>query len=137
MPKAASATSREDFDEEGSTAAYLCRGELYPGNRRPARARVSARCERLALPREGDQDRKGTAIPLSAGRQGSPGRSKMAKLRITYIKSSIGYNQKQKATVEALGLRKLHQVVVHADSLVIRGMVNRVSHLVRVEEVAE
>jgi large subunit ribosomal protein L30 len=61
----------------------------------------------------------------------------MAKLRITYIKSSIGYNQKQKATIEALGLRKLHQVVVHADSSVIRGMVNRVSHLVRVEEVAE
>jgi large subunit ribosomal protein L30 len=61
----------------------------------------------------------------------------MAKLRIKYVKSAIGYNQKQKLTIQALGLRKLHQVVEHADSPVIRGMVNRVSHLVRVEEVAE
>lgn len=61
----------------------------------------------------------------------------MAKLRITYTKSSIGYNAKQKATIEALGLRRLHQVVEHLDTPVIRGMVNKVSHLVRVEEVAE
>lgn len=61
----------------------------------------------------------------------------MAKLRITYTKSSIGYNAKQKATIEALGLRRLHQVVEHMDTPVIRGMVNKVSHLVRVEEVAE
>lgn len=61
----------------------------------------------------------------------------MAKLRIRYIKSSIGYNAKQKATIEALGLRRLHQVVEHMDTPVIRGMVNKVSHLVRVEEVAE
>jgi large subunit ribosomal protein L30 len=61
----------------------------------------------------------------------------MAKLRITYTKSSIGYNEKQRATVQALGLRKLHQVVEHEDTPVIRGMVNKVSHLVRVEEVAE
>jgi large subunit ribosomal protein L30 len=61
----------------------------------------------------------------------------MAKLRITYTKSSIGYNAKQKATITALGLRRLHQVVEHEDSSVIRGMVNKVSHLVRVEEVAE
>jgi large subunit ribosomal protein L30 len=61
----------------------------------------------------------------------------MAKLRITYTKSSIGYNARQRATVQALGLRKLHQVVEHADTPVIRGMINKVSHLVRVEEVAE
>jgi large subunit ribosomal protein L30 len=61
----------------------------------------------------------------------------MAKLRITYTKSVIGYNAKQKATVEALGLRRLHQVVEHSDTPMIRGMVNKVSHLVRVEEVAE
>jgi large subunit ribosomal protein L30 len=61
----------------------------------------------------------------------------MAKLRITYTKSSIGYNAKQKATITALGLRRLHQVVEHEDSSVIRGMVNKVSHLVRVEEVME
>jgi large subunit ribosomal protein L30 len=61
----------------------------------------------------------------------------MAKLRITYTKSSIGYNERQRATVQALGLRRLHQVVEHADTPVIRGMVKKVSHLVRVEEVAE
>jgi len=61
----------------------------------------------------------------------------MAKLRITYIKSVIGYNQKQRLTVASLGLRKLHQVVEHNDTLEIRGMINKVSHLVRVEEVAE
>jgi large subunit ribosomal protein L30 len=61
----------------------------------------------------------------------------MAKLRITYMKSTIGYNAKQKATVQALGLRRLHQVVEHADTPMIRGMVNKVSHLVRIEEVSE
>lgn len=61
----------------------------------------------------------------------------MAKLRITYTKSVIGYNAKQKATVQALGLRRLHQTVEHEDSSVIRGMVNKVSHLVRVETVEE
>lgn len=61
----------------------------------------------------------------------------MAKLRITYTKSVIGYNAKQKATVQALGLRRLHQTVEHEDSSVIRGMVNKVSHLVSVEAVEE
>ena len=61
----------------------------------------------------------------------------MPKLRITYTKSAIGYNVKQKATIQALGLRRLHQVVEHMDTPMIRGMVNKVSHLIRVEEVAE
>ncbi len=61
----------------------------------------------------------------------------MAKLRITYTKSVIGYNAKQKATVQALGLRRLNQTVEHEDSAVIRGMVNKVSHLVSVEAVEE
>ncbi len=61
----------------------------------------------------------------------------MARLRITYIKSGIGYSQKQRATIQALGLRKLHQVVEHDDSPVIRGMVNKVAHLVKVEQVEE
>jgi large subunit ribosomal protein L30 len=59
------------------------------------------------------------------------------KLRITYTKSSIGYNQSQQATVKALGLRKLRQTVEHDDNPVIRGMVNKVSHLVTVEEVKQ
>lgn len=59
----------------------------------------------------------------------------MAKLRITYSKSAIGYDKSQKATVKALGLKKLHQTVEHDDSPAIRGMVDKVSHLVTVEEV--
>lgn len=59
----------------------------------------------------------------------------MAKLRVTYVKSAIGYNKRQKSTIRALGLRKLNQSVEHKDTPVIRGMINRVSHLVTVEEV--
>jgi large subunit ribosomal protein L30 len=57
------------------------------------------------------------------------------KLRITLVKSPIGYNKRQKATVKALGLRKMHATVVHDDTPPIRGMVNKISHLVQVEEV--
>jgi large subunit ribosomal protein L30 len=58
-----------------------------------------------------------------------------SKLRVTYVKSSIGYNKRQKSTIKALGLRKLNQTVEHDDTPVIRGMINSVSHLVVVEEV--
>jgi large subunit ribosomal protein L30 len=58
----------------------------------------------------------------------------MAKLRITYSKSAIGYNEKQKATIKALGFRKLYQTIEHEDTPVVRGMINKVSHLVTVEE---
>ena len=58
----------------------------------------------------------------------------MAKLRITYSKSAIGYNERQKATIKALGFRKLYQTIEHEDTPVVRGMINRVSHLVTVEE---
>lgn len=57
------------------------------------------------------------------------------KLRITYIKSAIGYKQDQKATIAALGLRKSRQVVEHDDSPQIRGMIFKVRHLVKVEQV--
>lgn len=56
------------------------------------------------------------------------------KVRITYTRSAIGYNKKQKGTIEALGLHKLYQSVVHEDTPVVRGMINKVSHLVQVEE---
>lgn len=59
----------------------------------------------------------------------------MSKLQITYKKSAIGYNQRQKATIKALGLRKLQQTVEHDDTPVIRGMIKRVGHLVAVQEV--
>jgi large subunit ribosomal protein L30 len=55
-------------------------------------------------------------------------------LRITLVKSPIGYDQRQKDTVRALGLRRMNQTVEHSDTLVIRGMVAKVSHLVQVEE---
>jgi large subunit ribosomal protein L30 len=59
------------------------------------------------------------------------------KLRITWVKSSIGYSRRQKGTIRALGLRHLGDIVEQADSPVIRGMVEKVSHLVEVEEIAE
>ena len=60
----------------------------------------------------------------------------MAKLRITYSKSAIGYTVRQKATIKALGFTRLYQTVEHDDSPAVRGMVNKVSHLLTVEEVA-
>ena len=59
----------------------------------------------------------------------------MAKLRITYKKSAIGYKKDQKETIRALGFSKLNQVVEHDDNPVIRGMIHKVSHLITVEEV--
>ncbi|MBO6576460.1 MAG: 50S ribosomal protein L30 [Rhodothermales bacterium] len=58
----------------------------------------------------------------------------MAKLTITQVRSTIGRTQGQKRTMAALGLRKLHQTVQHEDSPQIRGMVDQVKHLIRVEE---
>ncbi|MCL6592417.1 MAG: 50S ribosomal protein L30 [Alicyclobacillus sp.] len=57
------------------------------------------------------------------------------KLAITLVRSTIGRPQPQRRTVTALGLRKLHQTVVHADTPAIRGMVERVKHLVDVKVV--
>lgn len=56
-------------------------------------------------------------------------------LRITLTKSPIGSPADQKRTVRALGLRRMHQTVEQKDTPVIRGMIAKVSHLVRVEEV--
>ncbi len=61
----------------------------------------------------------------------------MGKLRITWRKSAIGYPSDQKATVRALGLKRLGHQVVHEDTPAIRGMVFKVRHLVTVEEVEE
>ena len=55
-------------------------------------------------------------------------------LRITLVRSPIGYNQRQKATVRALGLKRLHQTVEHQDGPAVRGMINTVVHLVKVQE---
>jgi large subunit ribosomal protein L30 len=56
------------------------------------------------------------------------------QLRITWVKSSIGYAQDQKATIRALGLRRLGQSVVRPDNPSIRGMVQKVIHLVEIDE---
>jgi len=56
-------------------------------------------------------------------------------LKITLVRSPIGYNKRQKRTVEALGLRRLRQSVLKPDNPAIRGMVRKISHLVTVEEV--
>ena len=55
-------------------------------------------------------------------------------IRLELIRSPIGGTERQRATVRALGLRKLHQVVEHSDSPVTRGMVQKVAHLVRIVE---
>lgn len=61
----------------------------------------------------------------------------MAKLRVTYTKSAIGYSKDQKATVRSLGLGKLKSAAVHEDTPAIRGMIFKVKHLVTVEELGE
>ena len=58
----------------------------------------------------------------------------MAKLRITWVKSSIGYAEDQKRTLKALGLKRLNQSVIHSDCASVRGMANKVKHLIRVGE---
>lgn len=57
----------------------------------------------------------------------------MAKLRVTLIKSGIGYAQDQKKTLKALGLNRLHKSIVHNDNSSVRGMLDKVRHLIRVE----
>ncbi len=59
----------------------------------------------------------------------------MGKLKITQVRSAIRRGEKQKRTIEALGLHRLHQTVIHPDVPQIRGMVRKVAHLVQVEEV--
>ena len=59
----------------------------------------------------------------------------MGQLRITLKRSSIGYAEDQKRTIRALGLRRFHPVVEHADTPAIRGMLLKVRHMLHVEEV--
>jgi len=59
----------------------------------------------------------------------------VSKLKVTLVKSGIGYSQDQKRTLRALGFRRLNQSVVHEDSGSIRGMIIKVRHLLKVEEV--
>ena len=58
----------------------------------------------------------------------------MAKIKVTQVRSGIGRPERQKATLIALGLKKMHQTVEHEATPQIVGMVNKISHLLKVEE---
>ena len=59
----------------------------------------------------------------------------MARLKITQVKSRIGASAQQRKNLDALGLKKINQSVEHSDSVIIKGMLDRVKHLVKIEEV--
>jgi large subunit ribosomal protein L30 len=61
----------------------------------------------------------------------------MAQLKITWTKSCIGKPQNQRRVIDALGLRRLNHTVILGDTPTIRGMVNKVGHLLRVEELED
>ena len=78
--------------------------------------------------------------PESAGcqsRASAPGDDFAMKLVITQRRSAIGRAKGQKATIQALGFKRLYQTVEHDDTPQIRGMVAKVKHMVDVEEVAD
>lgn len=58
----------------------------------------------------------------------------MSKIRITWIKSAIGYEASQRRTLKTLGFHRLNESVVREDTNSVRGMINKVRHLVKVEE---
>jgi large subunit ribosomal protein L30 len=60
----------------------------------------------------------------------------MAQLKITQVRSTIGRLPRHRRTIEALGLGRIRKTVIHDDTPTIRGMVNAVMHLVKVEEIA-
>ena len=59
----------------------------------------------------------------------------MATLKITQVKSRIGASAQQRKNLDALGLKKINQSVEHSDSVIIKGMLERVKHLVKISEV--
>ncbi len=63
--------------------------------------------------------------------------SEPKKLQITYVRSAIGYSKRHKETIRALGFRRLNQTVVKEDNSSIRGMLQMVNHLVKIEELVD
>ena len=57
------------------------------------------------------------------------------KIKITQIKSSIGYRQRSKDTLKALGIRKVNGSVIKKNTLAVQGMITAINHLVKVEEI--
>jgi large subunit ribosomal protein L30 len=63
-----------------------------------------------------------------------PAKKTAGRLRITLVRSPIGYPERQKRTVRALGFHRMHETIETSDNAAVRGMVAKVSHLVRIEE---
>ncbi len=61
----------------------------------------------------------------------------MAKIRVTLVRSGVSQKSDQKLTLSALGFHRINQSVVHEDSAAVRGMISKVRHLVKVEEVSD
>jgi len=61
----------------------------------------------------------------------------VSKIRITWIKSGIGYPLDQRQTLKALGLHRLNQMVEKSDSASIRGMITKVGHLIKTEVISD
>jgi large subunit ribosomal protein L30 len=57
----------------------------------------------------------------------------VGKIKVTWIKSGIGYEERQRQTLRALGFHRLNQSVLHEDTRSVRGMINKIRHLVKVE----
>jgi large subunit ribosomal protein L30 len=57
------------------------------------------------------------------------------ELKVTLVRSTIGAIPKQKKTIEALGLGKINSARIHKDNGAVRGMIRKVSHLIKVEEI--
>lgn len=74
-------------------------------------------------------------MPRSASTKAKAPKPKI--LQITLVKSAIGYSVTHKATIRALGLRRMHQTVEQVDSASLRGMIAKVNHLVEVVEINE
>lgn len=89
-----------------------------------------------SLQREGQctEQMKGVGGLFRVASRRPPPPQTMAKLHVKWVKSAIGYSERQKRTIQALGLHRLQQVVVHEDTEGIRGMLVKVAHLVQVEE---
>jgi large subunit ribosomal protein L30 len=75
-----------------------------------------------------------TVVRAAPTEEAGVAEAKNKTIRITWVKSAIGYPKNQKATIAALGLHRLNQTVEQPDNPAVRGQVFRVQHLVRVEE---
>lgn len=76
-------------------------------------------------------------MPETPGKRKGQNKPAVKILRVTLVRSPIGFDKSQKRTVKALGLRRLNETVEHVDSPSIQGMIAKIKHLVSVEEKGE